>query len=132
MANETTVAMSAEVSGSPARHPPMNEHEALRLRIKDRIHAQLSKEPKAPGNGAWIVLYNWARGKPASRGFSPRKKTSGPYDYRYYSIINLLRHNARRDEFAALLKDEPQLLSVQATVDFTTWAKQATDELIRA
>ena len=132
-ANHSTSGMNP-MSKSPitecASTEAASDLDTVRRRIRTRLHEKLSLDPTG-NNAVWILLYNWARGLPAERGFSPSKRASNNAgDHVSRTLLRLLKPASTKFEIEALTHGEPENAKELARRDLRAWSMSATREIL--
>lgn len=133
MNTSTLSTYTAVLTAAPAATPvniscvaPLQEtapfSSELRHQLRQKLRHALRDGP-SEDTSALILLLNWLRGLPGTRGFSPLKRV-GPNgnDHGHRTLLELIMSASPGKHLAALLDGEPEEERARLLQDFRLWA----------
>lgn len=128
-----TYAIETHPTSSPL---PRTSLELLRHRIRKQIRARMSADPQGESHdtAAMILIYNWSRELPGTRGFTPLKRTSGSAgEHRSQTLIRLIGSaSSLKVHLELVMLGETPEDQVIALRDFRTWSMAIAREMLVA
>ena len=123
------ITMTHAIETNPTTLPLAREYtplELMRHRIRKQIRARMSADPQGESHdtAAMILLYNWARELPGTRGFTPLKRTSGSAgEHPSQALIRLIGSTSSlKVHLESVMHGETPEDQAIALRDFRTWS----------